>query len=190
MLCDVCKENEATFHLTQVITGKVQKVDLCEACAKAKGVTDTAGFSLADLVVGLGASKEIERTTPGKAAQCPECGFTQVDFKKTGRLGCPVCWTTFEEGLGSLLKTIHKGEQHIGKVPARAAKTFQIVEKVETLEADLKKAIAEERYEEAASLRDRIQALQKKVKRQATLKELKESKESKNTPKDSKDPKE
>ena len=170
MLCDVCKENEATFHLTQVIEGKVQKVDLCEACAKAKGVTDSAGFSLADLVVGLGASKEIERASTGAATQCPDCGFTQTDFKKTGRLGCPTCWTTFEAGLAVLLKTIHKGEQHIGKVPARAVKTIQATEKIETLEAALKKAITDERFEDAAALRDRIQALHQQVKKEAAEK--------------------
>ena len=171
MLCDVCKENEATFHLTQVIEGKVQKIDLCEACAKAKGVADTTGFSLADLVVGLGASKEIERAVPGAAMQCPECGFTQADFKKTGRLGCPTCWTAFEPGLTALLKTLHKGEAHVGKVPARAAKTIQIVEKVETLESQLKKAIGEERYEDAAALRDRIHGLQEQMKKKAAIKE-------------------
>ena len=164
MLCDVCKESEATFHLTQVIEGKVQKIDLCEACAKAKGVTDATGFSLADLVVGLGASKEIERSGAAVASQCPECGFTQADFKKTGRLGCPVCWVTFEPGLAALLKTLHKGEAHVGKIPSRAAKTVQIVEKVETLESALKKAVAEERYEEAATLRDRIHTLHEQIK--------------------------
>lgn len=163
MLCDVCKENEATFHLTQVIDGKVQKVDLCEACAKAKGVTDSAGFSLADLVVGLGASKEIERAAPaGAGLQCPDCGFTQTDFKKAGRLGCPTCWTTFEQGLTTLLKTIHKSSEHVGKVPRCAAQAIQAGEKIETLEAALKQAIAEERYEEAAELRDRIHLLQQK----------------------------
>ena len=171
MLCDICKENEATFHLTQVIEGKVQKIDLCEACAKAKGVPDSVGFSLADLVVGLGSAKEIERVAVGGGAQCPDCGFTQTDFKKTGRLGCPTCWTTFAPGLAALLKTLHKGEQHIGKVPQRAAKTFQIVEKVETLEAELKKAVTEERYEDAAVLRDRIYALQKQAKQEKAGKE-------------------
>ena len=34
----------------------MQKVDLCEECAKQKGVNDPAGFSLADLLLGLGAS--------------------------------------------------------------------------------------------------------------------------------------
>ena len=36
MLCDICKTNEATVHLTQIAEGKVTKADLCEACAKAK----------------------------------------------------------------------------------------------------------------------------------------------------------
>ena len=48
MLCDICKEKEATVHLTQMVEGKTKKIDLCEGCSKAKGVDDPAGFSLAD----------------------------------------------------------------------------------------------------------------------------------------------
>ena len=51
MLCCVCKEKPATVHLTQIAGDKVQKVDLCEDCAKQKGVNDPAGFSLADLLL-------------------------------------------------------------------------------------------------------------------------------------------
>ncbi len=59
MLCMICKQNEAKVHLTQIVGEKIQKVDLCEDCAKKKGVNDPAGFSLADLLLGLGASQEI-----------------------------------------------------------------------------------------------------------------------------------
>ena len=38
----------------------MQKVDLCEECAKQKGVNDPAGFSLADLLLGLGDANDIE----------------------------------------------------------------------------------------------------------------------------------
>ena len=55
MLCCVCKEKTATVHLTQIAGEKIQKVDLCEECAKTKGVNDQTGFSLADLLLGLGA---------------------------------------------------------------------------------------------------------------------------------------
>ncbi len=45
MMCCVCKENEAKVHLTQIVGDKMQKVDLCEECAKQKGVNDPAGRS-------------------------------------------------------------------------------------------------------------------------------------------------
>ena len=57
MLCDICKKNVATVHLTQMVEGKTKKVDLCEACSKEKGVDDPTGFSLADLLLGLGAGE-------------------------------------------------------------------------------------------------------------------------------------
>ena len=44
MLCDICKKAEATVHLTQIVEGKMLKVDLCESCAKEKGVQEAAGF--------------------------------------------------------------------------------------------------------------------------------------------------
>jgi protein arginine kinase activator len=90
MQCDVCQKNEATVYLTQIVEGKMQKVNLCESCAKEKGVSDPTGFAMADLLLGLGATQQIEHA--GQPAQkCPVCGFTQVDFKKTGRLGCSAC---------------------------------------------------------------------------------------------------
>src|SRR5438445_613067 len=87
MLCDICKQNVATVHLTQMVEGKTKKVDLCEACSKEKGVDDPTGFSLADLLLGLGAAQEMAQATAGgPELKCPSCGFTQADFKKTGRL--------------------------------------------------------------------------------------------------------
>ena len=79
MLCCVCKEKTATVHLTQITGDKMQKVDLCEECAKAKGVNDPAGFSLADLLLGLGASQEMEQAAGSGDLKCPHCGFTQAD---------------------------------------------------------------------------------------------------------------
>ena len=118
MLCDVCKCNDATVFLTQIVEGKMQKVNLCDACSKEKGVQDPTGFALADLLLGIGAAEEIEKGAPTQ--KCPVCGFTQADFKKTGRLGCSTCYVTFSEGLGTLLKAMHKGTEHVGKVPQRA----------------------------------------------------------------------
>ena len=156
MLCCICKDKEATVHLTQITGDKMQKVDLCEECAKTKGVNDPQGFSLADLLLGLGASHEIEQAGGGAELKCPRCGFTQADFKKAGRLGCPECYETFAEPLGGLLKTMHKGTRHVGKVPQSLRQTRDLSERLSTLQKRLTKAIAEEDFEKAAVLRDEI----------------------------------
>lgn len=159
MLCCVCKEKPATVHLTQIAGDKMQKVDLCEECAKQKGVNDPAGFSLADLLLGLGASSEIEQSTGGVDVKCPKCGFTHADFKKAGRLGCPECYATFADGLESLLKTMHKGTRHVGKVPEALRSQRDVADRLKLLQKKLAKAIEEEDFEQAALLRDEIKQL-------------------------------
>lgn len=158
MLCDVCKTNQATVFLTQIVDGKMQKVNLCKPCSKEKGVDDPLNFGLADQFLGLGNALEIEQG--GSAQKCPACGFSQADFKKTGRLGCATCYDTFAEGLSSLLKAMHKGTAHIGKIPARLERTLQFNARLKGLQQDLAKAVADENYETAAELRDQIKLLE------------------------------
>ncbi|NOS71662.1 MAG: excinuclease ABC subunit B [Verrucomicrobia bacterium] len=161
MMCCVCKEKPATVHLTDIKGDKVQKVDLCEECAKTKGVNDST-FQLADMLLGLGASHEIEQSAGGADVKCPACGFTQVDFKKSGRLGCPECYVTFAEGLESLLKSMHKGTKHTGKVPNHLRQKRDLSEQLNALNKKLAKAIATENFEQAALLRDEIKQLNTK----------------------------
>jgi len=156
MLCCVCKEKEATVHLTQIAGDTKQQEDLCEECAKAKGVDDPAGFSLADMLLGLGAAQEIEQAGGESGLKCPTCGFSQADFKKAGRLGCPACYETFAEPLESLLKTMHKGTRHVGKVPEGLRQGRDLSDRLKQLQKKLAKAIAAEDFEEAAILRDEI----------------------------------
>ena len=162
-MCCVCKEKEATVHLTQIAGDKMQKVDLCEECAKQKGVNDPTGFSLADLLLGLGASQEIEQAAGGADLKCPHCGFTQADFKKAGRLGCAECYKTFAEGLEGLLKTMHKGTRHVGKVPQGLQNGRDLNEKLKTLQKRLDKVVADEDFEQAASVRDEIKTVKDKL---------------------------
>ena len=163
MLCDICKKNVATVHLTQMVEGKTKKVDLCEACSKEKGVDDPTGFSLADLLLGLGAAQEIEQASAGGEIKCPHCGFTQADFKKAGRLGCSECYKVFAEGLESLLKTMHKGTKHVGKVPQVFRQSQDLADKLKSLQKKLEKAIANEDFETAATLRDEVKALRSQM---------------------------
>jgi protein arginine kinase activator len=159
MLCCICKERNATVHYTKIDGDKVQKVDLCEECSKTKGVNDPVGFELADLLLGLGASKEIEQSAGGAELKCPRCGFTQADFKKAGRLGCSECYKTFAEGLEGLLKTMHKGTRHIGKVPEALRQTRELSDRLKLLQKKLNKAVEDENFEQAAALRDEIKQM-------------------------------
>jgi protein arginine kinase activator len=158
MQCSLCKEKPATVHLTQIVGDKMHKLDLCDDCAKAKGVNDTAGFALADmdLVLGLGAAQELEQAAGGVELKCTRCGFTQADFKKSGRLGCPECYRTFSEGLSGLLKTMHKGTRHTGKTPEALRASVENADRMKALQKKLEKAIESENFEEAAQLRDEI----------------------------------
>ena len=154
----VCKQNQATVHLTQIVGDKMQKVDLCEDCAKTQNVNDPASFSMADFLLGLGASQEMAEASGGVELRCPACGFTQADFKKAGRLGCSECYTTFAEGLENLLKSMHKGTRHIGKVPSALRQSRDLNDRLKSLQKKLDKAVTAEDFETAATLRDEIKS--------------------------------
>jgi protein arginine kinase activator len=183
MKCDVC-ENEATVFLTQIINGQMTTVNLCDACSKAKGVTDEAGFGLAEAF--LSSHPPSSHTAPEPA--CEACGFTASQLKKIGRMGCPECYNTFREGLDNLLRAMHKGTTHKGKVPARTSLIPDIPPPVKRppppasseppaqpppapqpqlpakptvvqLREQLENAVREERYEDAAALKKEIDRL-------------------------------
>lgn len=150
--CDECGK-EATVHLTQIVNHKVHKVDLCEACAKAKGLADADCITLADLLAKSQLGDDSEGT---KGPACEACGFTPADFKRTGRLGCSRCYGQFRGLLSPLLAGMHRGAQHRGKVPDRVLERTSRAEREAALEEALAAAIRDERYEEAAVLRDEL----------------------------------
>ncbi len=149
--CDLCGK-PATVHLTQIINNKIHKVDLCEECAQAKGVTDPSGFSLADLLLKASLNPE----PAADQVRCEQCGFTQADFKKLGRFGCPSCYDAFRGMLEPMLGSMHKGSTHVGKVPQRALHRKSLYDRLTQLQLDLDQAIKAERYEDAARVRDEI----------------------------------
>ena len=150
--CDLCSK-PATVHLTQIVNNKVHKVDLCEACAQAKGVTDPSGFSLADLLLKASLNPDL---TPAAGGRCERCGFTPAEFKKLGRFGCPACYDAFQNLLAPMLENMHNGVSHTGKVPSRALERRSLYDRLTKLELDLTEAIKSERYEDAARARDEI----------------------------------
>lgn len=161
--CDLCSK-PATVHLTQIVNNKVHKVDLCEACAQAKGVTDPSGFSLADLLLKASLNPEVQSA----GSRCPRCGFSPAEFKKQGRFGCPECYETFRNLVEPMLENMHNGIAHVGKVPTRALERKSLYDRLTKLELDLTEAIKSERYEDAARARDEISQVKQSFNPDAT----------------------
>ena len=161
MLCEVCKQNQATVHLTEIVNEQMSELHLCEACANQKGAQVESHFGLADLLSGLAEFGKTQEPEEVSTKACPSCGMTYDDFRKVGRLGCAECYPTFKRSLGSLLKRIHGSPIHVGKSPVRLIKPAKIA-KSELLELKrkLERAIEEEAFEEAAKLRDQIRRLE------------------------------
>ena len=157
MKCHHC-DSQATVHLTQIINGQMHKMDLCEACAQEKGVTNPDNLSIGNLL-DENPSKADASTA---SMTCESCGTTHQDFKKGGRLGCEACYHVFRPVLEPLLDGMHAGVKHFGKVPSRSVKKKSDDDSEELLTKELKKAVEEENYEKAAKLRDRLKKLQAK----------------------------
>lgn len=166
MICESCHENLATVHLTEIVQKSKRETHLCEECAREKGVTYSAQFSVKDFLGGLGKkSEKPEEPKPAESDKpCPSCGITFAEFRQSGRLGCHRDYEHFE-GLVPLLKKIHNTEQvqHTGRIPGRIGERLEFERKVNDLRSDLEKAVALEDYERAAQVRDEINSLQQQA---------------------------
>lgn len=171
MECQKCGKAPAKVFLTQIVNGKMLKVDLCENCAREMGVTNTEGFSMADLFLSMGLEKKggeqphlLPPPVALEEAICEHCGYTLEDLKKTGKLGCAECYKTFEGTLEEVLREVQKKPSHQGKVPARQIRMQGSLDHLKELEISLQEAISNERFEEAARLRDEIRILRESLK--------------------------
>ncbi len=158
--CDLCHK-PASVHLTQIVNNQIKKVDLCEDCARKKGLHDPAGFSLADLL-SKGLFFESGKL-PESRSECEVCGYQIKHFKSNGRLGCSHCYEKFKTILTPMLESLHIGLEHKGKVPKRASKSRIMHERIETMKEKMQQAIKQEAFEQAAQLRDEIQILKKEL---------------------------
>lgn len=88
--------------------------------------------------------------------KCKDCGHTVEDIANTKKLGCPNCYSTFIKELIPVLQHAHQGEtKHVGKKPKN---TIRIMD-IKKLEEMMDKLVKEEKYEEAAKIRDQIKEL-------------------------------
>lgn len=108
----------------------------------------------------LPASGPLELTS----ARCEKCGTTWDRLREDGRAGCAYCYEAFEEKLREVMARMQREAHHVGKTPRAAQRRRRRLEqlrdkrdhRLQMLQNRLQEAVAEEKYEDAAALRDKI----------------------------------
>jgi protein arginine kinase activator len=159
MKCDKC-HNAATLHITDVLGEDQFEVHhLCEQCAN-KVLYEPQPKPSGSKGALAEQGGESDETSFLNQHECPLCGIKFMEFRNSGRLGCPNDYQEFREELTPLLESIHGETRHCGKTPRRLPHNKQTQSELIQLRNRLKQAITKEDYEEAARLRDRIRQLE------------------------------
>ena len=164
MKCQKCSK-PATYHITDIERGNPREFHFCDEHAlqhlepAAAAPESLAVGQLAKDLSGGGPSAARE-PSPSDKRSCPLCQITFLEFRNSGRLGCPYDYEVFRDELMPLLENIHDETRHAGKVPRRAPRTSQQQTTLIQLRNDLKRAVAAEDYETAARIRDQIKTIE------------------------------
>lgn len=191
MLCQNCGKNEVNFRYTQVVNGVKKEMALCDNCAKKLGLYNDMDFSmpismssfLGDMLNDYRDEAFLPSFSSIVTSECNNCKTSYDEFIESGLLGCENCYDIFSNKIDSLLKNIHGSNRHVGRISKfiennnnleKAKKNEKNdnlkdkssklgnTSKIEELKEKLNKAIKEERYEDAAKIRDEIKKEEKK----------------------------
>lgn len=174
MLCDNCKKRQANVKYSENINGVRRELNLCEECSRKLGIGKMKldmpiSFSslFGDFLEDFEDREFIPMFNEIKKLKCDNCGFTFDDIANTGRVGCAECYTVFEDRLDPIIRRIQSSNRHVGRLgkvidhkienkQQEKSSNTNSKSKIEILKENLKQAIKEEKYEEAARIRDEI----------------------------------
>lgn len=175
MICENCTKREATIHFTEIIKNVRSEYHLCEICAKDIRLNlklQNCSNSMQEILSFLD-NENINKTND---INCMNCGLTLTELKNEKKLGCPICYNYFHSSLESVISYYHKETRHKGKIPNNYVNIKRNIEEnelailkdnqieldnnIENLKEKLESAVIEERYEDAAILRDLVKELE------------------------------
>lgn len=181
MLCQNCGKNEVNFRYTQIVNEVKKEMALCDKCAKKLGLYNDMDFSmpismssfLGDMLNDYEDEAFLPSFSSIATSECGKCGTVYDEFIESGLLGCENCYDVFSNKIDALLKNIHGSNRHVGRTSKFIGSNNSLgelkttekkvknnskekVSKLEELKESLNKAIKEERYEDAAKIRDEI----------------------------------
>jgi protein arginine kinase activator len=169
MKCEKCQKKNASIHLTEIFKDMKSEVHLCEACAREIGLNaKVTGFtvSLKEVISYINAEEE-KRVGSDVSEGCMICGTTVQQYAEKGLLGCPDCYRYLWKEIGYNNPHDHSTDYR-GIVPENRRDFVEEVSvttlddntnhpmDLDSLSFELNRAVEEERYEDAARLRDEI----------------------------------
>lgn len=166
MLCEKCKKNEATVSYKENINGQRSSMYLCSECAAELGAFDSVKKLTSDpfdnmnsLFTSLFGISPYSKMSLAEEKKCNLCGATFRELASEGKVGCPRCYSEFADELSATIHKLHGAGGHTGAAPSEYMEGREKKKQIENLENELKKAVAAEEYEKAATLRDKLREL-------------------------------
>ena len=160
MKCEKCGKNTATTHIKSIVNGVAKEINLCSLCAANEGYGNVSNVGLAGMLASM-FGESLQSVNENIGVKCSVCGATFSNIAKTGKVGCAECYNTFKNELLPYLKRVHGSTVHAGKVPNSAPLIVKPIQKtVDDLRTQLNRLISEEKYEQAAVIRDEIKRME------------------------------
>lgn len=163
MKCEKCGVNTATTHIKSIVNGVSREIYLCPVCAAKEGYGDISNLNFAGMLASMfGEHSQISGNVNDK--KCPVCNSSFSNIAKSGKVGCAECYKTFKSELLPYLKRVHGSTVHTGKIPNSAPLIVKPdTPSVEDLRIELNRLVAEEKYEQAAVIRDEIKRIEGEI---------------------------
>lgn len=159
MPCDKCGA-PSVYHSTLIVNGMSQKTNLCRECALKEGVFNNQSTNIFEDMFSsfqdLLDFEEVENIV------CPVCKTSLREFRSNGLLGCVNCYEVFKKEIQDIIKRVAPFSSHKQETLKPAVKKEKLTkeEKIIRLKADMKLAVSEERYEDAAKIKKQIAKLE------------------------------
>ncbi len=143
-ICEICGSRLAEHHFTKTSNGINRTFHICSSC---KSILDKELEKKA---------RSINNSALPEAQRICVCGTTLNEIARCGYTGCPECYATFKTYLTEAIReyqgsVVHKGRNGRSRPPVD----------IESLYVELKKAVDEERFSDAASLKAQIDEIRR-----------------------------
>ena len=194
MLCEICGENEATFHYSEVVNGNKTEHHLCNECAAKTDISYYSSFldgdgRLGQLLSGLlGMPLYGETEDPKTHIVCPGCHLSYGEFIKNSAFGCAECYNVFGPLLDDSIRKLQGSVSHQGKKPYHLTKLMHSMNSVRDSEsadnskngikepyADVMDGAGCERKQTKASLEHEVDIMGKRLKQAVTEEDYEEA---------------